>query len=119
MHLAPIQSGSPVLFRGVLSILNLSHLSEKGIQYINHALQERITGSYLGVPLAKSHSRHRSLDVEALFALKAEQRGVPEVEKLKIDVIIQGIMHSTASFMRCKSHLFTYPLAMFNLFVPS
>jgi hypothetical protein len=115
VHLEPIQSGSPVLFRGVLSILTLSHLSKKGIQYINHAFQNRITESDLG----KRAKQYRSLDVEALFALKAEQKGVPEVERFKIDVIIQGIIHSTASFMRCKSQLFTYPVAMFNLFVPS
>lgn len=106
MHLAPIQNGSPVLFRGVLSILALGHLSERGIQYLSHDFQERVTRSTMnGV---QSTRQYQSFDLEALFALKSKQKDVPEAEQLKIKVIIQGYMHSMASFMRCESHVFTY-----------
>jgi hypothetical protein len=44
-HLAPIPSGSRVLFRGTLLINSLSHLSEKGLQYLNHDFRMRIKRS--------------------------------------------------------------------------
>jgi hypothetical protein len=47
--------------------------------------------------------RHTSTNMEAIFALKAKQKNAPEAEKYNIKVLIQGYMHSTASFMRCMS----------------
>lgn len=35
--------------------------------------------------------------------MKAKQKDVPEAQKYNISVLIQGYMHSTASFMRCMS----------------
>jgi hypothetical protein len=105
MHMAPVQSGSLVLFRGVLSVLALSHLSERGIHYLSCDFQERVTRSALnGVQYVRPFM---SLGLEALFALKAKQKDVPEAKQFKIKVIIQGHMHSMASFMRCKSRLST------------
>lgn len=47
--------------------------------------------------------KHTHTDMEAIFALKTKRRGAPEAEKYTIKVLIQGYMHSTASFMRCMS----------------
>ena len=92
-------SGARVLFRAVLSI-ELAHLSENGLRYISNDLQQRVTRSVLnGVQLAR---RYTSLDVESIFAWKAKQKDVPKSERYNVRVLIQGYMHSTASFMRCK-----------------
>jgi hypothetical protein len=47
--------------------------------------------------------RLSNTDIEAIFALKAKQKNAPEDEKYDIKLLIQGYMHSTASFMRCMS----------------
>jgi hypothetical protein len=100
-RLAPIQSGSRVLFRGVLSVHALAHLSEKGVQYLNHDFKERATNSALnGVYSARKHA---SMDLESIFASNAKQKDILGAKKSKIRVLIQGYMHSTASFMRCES----------------
>jgi hypothetical protein len=99
-HLPPILSGARILWRAVLSVNTLAHLSEKGLQYLNYDLRERVTRSALnGVLHAR---RYTSLDVETIFAWKAKQKDVPVSERYGICVLIQGFMHSTASFMRCK-----------------
>ena len=116
-HLTPIPSGAPVLFRGVLSILALSHLSESGIRYLNRDFWNRALGFALnGVPSAK---HYRDIGLEDLFALKAKQKDVPEFENLQIKVIIQGRVNSMASFMRCKSCLFTRPRTVSKRLYPS
>ena len=71
------------------------------MKYLNHDFKERVTRSVLnGVQTFK---RFTTLDLEAIFAMKAKQKDVPEAEKYNISVLIQGYMHSTASFMRCMS----------------
>lgn len=100
-HLPPVPSGSRVYFRGVLSVHAPSHLSQKGLYYLDHDFKERVTRSALnGVQYVRKYT---SLDLEAVFALKAKQKDVPEAERYNIRVLIQGYMHTTASFMRCKS----------------
>jgi len=100
-HLPPIPSGSRVYFRGVLSVHTLSHLSQKGLCYLNHDFKERVTRSTLnGVQYVR---KYNSLDLETVFAWKVKQKNVPEAERYNICVLIQGYMHTTASFMRCKS----------------
>lgn len=97
-HLPPIQSGSRVLFRGVLSILALTHLTEKGIQYLDRDFKERITGSVMnGIWSAKKYS---SSTMESIFELKTKQKQLPKAERYQVKVLIQGSMRSTASFMR-------------------
>ncbi|KAI0308209.1 hypothetical protein B0F90DRAFT_1813513 [Multifurca ochricompacta] len=98
VHLSPIHSGSRVFFRGVLSILAIAHLSEEGIEYLNREFQERVTR--LPMNGVQAVRRYMSFDMPSLFALKAKQKDVPEAEQYKIKVLIQGHMHSTASFMR-------------------
>jgi hypothetical protein len=104
-HLPPIPSGSRVFFRGVLSIHGLAHLSKKGQYFLNNDFKERVTRSALnGVQYA---SRLKSLDLEGIFARKAKrQPDAPEAERHNVRVLIQGYMHSAASFMRCESCLF-------------
>jgi hypothetical protein len=100
-HLAPIPSGSRVLFRGVLSLPAFAHLSEEGLKYLNNDFQERVTRLNMNrIPVAR---RYATLDLEDIFALKAKQRDAPGAERYNISVLIQGYMHSTASFMRCMS----------------
>src|SRR5258708_3260085 len=98
-HLPPIPSGSPVLFRGVLSLYALAHLSEEGQNYLNHDFKERVTRSAMNGVLGAR--KHTNTDMDAIFALKAKQKNAPGAEKYSIKVLIQGYMHSTASFMRC------------------
>jgi len=43
--------------------------------------------------------RHSNTDVEAIFAQKAKQKNVTEAEKYNVKLLIQGYIHSTASFM--------------------
>ncbi len=100
-HLPPIPSGSPVLFRGVLSLHALAHLSEEGQKHLKHDFKERVTRSAVNGVLGPR--KHTNTNLEVIFALKAKQRNVPEAEKYNIRVLIQGHMHSTASFMRCTS----------------
>jgi hypothetical protein len=100
-HLPPIPSGSPVLFRGILSLHTLAHLSEEGQKSLNHAFKERVMRSAMnGVLGAKKHT---NTGMEAIFALKAKQKNAPEAETYSVKLLIQGYMHSTASFMRCMS----------------
>jgi hypothetical protein len=100
-HLPPVPSGSRVYFRGVLSVHALSHLSQKGLYYLDHDFKERVTRSTLnGVQYVR---KYNSLDLETVFAWKAKQKDVPEAERYNIRVLIQGYMHTTASFMRCES----------------
>jgi hypothetical protein len=105
-HLPPISSGSPVLFRGTLPLHVLAHLSEEGQNFLNHALKERVIRSAMNGVLGAR--RHTSTNIETIFALKAKQKNIPEAEKYYIKVLIQGYMHSTASFMRCMS-MILYP----------
>ncbi|KAI0296196.1 hypothetical protein BC826DRAFT_246526 [Russula brevipes] len=97
-HLAPIPSGSRVLFRGTLLIHSLSHLSEKGLQYLNHDFRMRIKRSAMNGVL--SAGKYASLDVESIFSLRAKQKNNSEDQKHGIHVLVQGYMHSTASFLR-------------------
>jgi hypothetical protein len=97
-HLPPIQSGSQVLFRGVLSILALTHLSDKGVQYLNRDFKERVVGLD-GIRAARKYS---TFNMKSIFELKAEQKQLPKAEQFKVKVLIQGFMSSAASFMRCK-----------------
>jgi len=84
----------------VLSVHLLAHLSNKGQDYLNSDLQERVTKSVLnGVQLARKYT---TLDVETIFAWKAKQKDVPKSERYNIRILIQGYMHLTVSFMRCK-----------------
>ncbi|KAH9044480.1 hypothetical protein EDB85DRAFT_1909713 [Lactarius pseudohatsudake] len=100
-HLPPIESGSRVLFRGVVSIPALTHLSSNGIQYLNHDFKERVVGSVLnGIVRARKYS---SFNLESVFGLKARQKKLPDAEQYQVRVLIQGFMRSTASFMRCQS----------------
>ena len=100
-HLAPIPSGSRVLFRGVLSLPAFAHLSEEGLKYLDHDFQERVTRSNMNGVLAAK--RYSTMCLEDIFALNVKQRDAPEAETYNISVLIQGYMHSTASFMRCMS----------------
>jgi hypothetical protein len=100
-HLPPIPSGSPVLFRGILSIHALSHLSEEGQKYLSNDFSERAMQSAINGALGAK--KHTNTDMATIFALKAKQKDTPEAEKYDIKVLIQGYMHSTASFMRCMS----------------
>ena len=50
-----------------------------------------------GVQAAK---KYPTLDLESLFTMKAKQK---DAQRYNISVLIQGHMHSTASFMRCMS----------------
>lgn len=96
-HLPPILSGTRVLFRAVLSVHLLAHLSNKGQEYITSDLRDRVTKSALnGVQLAR-HYTH--LDVDTLFSWNQNQA---KSERYNICILIQGYMHLTASFMRCK-----------------
>lgn len=52
---------------------------------------------------AQGANRHTNTSMEAIFALKAKQKDAPEAEKYSVKLLIQGYMHSTASFMRCMS----------------
>lgn len=97
-HLPPIPSGSPVLFRGILSLQALVHLTEEGQKYFNHDFKERVMRSAMNGVLGAR--RHSNTNLEAIFARKAKQKHVPEAEKYDIKLLIQGYMHSTASFMR-------------------
>lgn len=100
-HLPPIEYGSRVLFRGVVSILALTHLSGKGIQYLNRDFKERVVGSgFNGIVSARKYS---SSNLESIFGLKAKQKQLPKAEQYEVRVLIQGFMRSTASFMRCQS----------------
>jgi hypothetical protein len=101
MHLAPIPSGSRITFRGILSLHNYAHISEEGLKYLNHDFQDRVTRSIVNG--AQAAKKYPTLDLEAIFAMKAKQKDIPEAEKYNISVLIQGYMHSTASFMRCMS----------------
>jgi hypothetical protein len=101
VHLPPIPSGSSVLFRGILSLQTLVHLSEEGQRYLNHDFKERVMRSAMNGVLGAR--RHSNTDMEAIFGLKAKQKNAPEAEKYDIKLLIQGYMHSTASFMRCMS----------------
>ena len=93
-------SGTRVLFRAVLSVHLLAHLSNKGLAYLNVDLQDRVARSVLnGVQLARKYT---SLDVETIFAWKAKQKDAPKSERYDIRILIQGYMHLTVSFMRCK-----------------
>src|SRR6266481_5867329 len=84
-HLPPIPSGSPVLFRGILSLEALSHLSEEGQKHLSHDFQERAMQSAInGVLGAKKHS---NTDMAAIFTLKAKQKDVPETEKYNIKLL--------------------------------
>ena len=92
-----LPSGSRVMFRGVLSILALAHLSQTGIQYLDRDFKERVMGSILnGISAAKKYS---NLKVKSIFELKAE----PNTKQYEVKVLIQGFMGSAASYMRCKS----------------
>jgi hypothetical protein len=92
------------LFRGILSLQALAHLSEEGQKCLNHAFKERAMQSAInGVLGAKKHT---NTDIEAIFTLKAKQKNAPEAEKYNIKLLVQGYMHSTASFMRCMSIIF-------------
>jgi hypothetical protein len=71
------------------------------VKYLNHDFQERVTLSIVNG--AQAARRYPALDLEAIFAMKAKQKDIPEAEKYNISVLIQGYMHSTASFMRCMS----------------
>jgi len=74
-----------------------------GLLFLNHDLQQRITRSSLnGVKVARAHA---TMDIESIFALRAKQKNenVPENEKYNINVLVQGYMHLSASYMRCKS----------------
>jgi hypothetical protein len=104
-HLPPIPSGSRVVFRGVLLVLSITHLTDKGAKFLDSDFKERITSSTLnGVKFAKKYS---SYNLKSIFKLKAEQKKLPKAEQLEVRVLIQGHMNATASFMRCKlSHLF-------------
>lgn len=100
-HLAPIQSGSRVLFRGVLSVQAVTHLSDEGVEYLNGDFKERVMRSTLnGIPSARKYS---SFNMKSIFELKAGQKRQPKAEQYEVRVLIQGYMNSTASFMRCKS----------------
>lgn len=100
-HLPPISSGSLVLFRGILSLQTFSQLSEEGKAHLDEDFKERAMRSAInGVLGAKKHA---NLDMVAIFALKSKQKNTPEAEKYNIRLLIQGYMHSTASFMRCMS----------------
>ena len=100
-HMPPIPSGSPVLFRGILLLHALAYLSEEGQSYLDDDFKDRVLQSVMnGVQGMKKHS---STDMETIFALKAKQKYSPEDEKYNVKVLIQGYMHSTASFLRCKS----------------
>jgi len=92
------------LFRGVLSLQALVHLSEEGQKYIDNDFKERVMRSALNGVLGAR--RHSNTDLEAIFAWKAKQKNIPEAEKYDVKLLIQGYMHSTASFMRCKSIIF-------------
>ncbi|KAI9460587.1 hypothetical protein BJY52DRAFT_1262507 [Lactarius psammicola] len=97
-HLPPIGSGSRVLFRGVVSIQALTHLSGKGVQYLNRDFKERVVGSVLnGIMYTRKYS---SFNLESIFGLKAKQKQLPKAEQYEVKVLIQGFMRSTASFMR-------------------
>ncbi len=96
--LPPTEAGSYVQFRGVLSIPALSHLSDTGLRYLNHDLRERLMGTIVnGIASAR---KHLAVTIEAIFESKTKQKQLP---KLEVRVLIQGIMCSKASFMRCKS----------------
>jgi hypothetical protein len=100
-YLAPIRTGTRVLFRGVLSVHTFTHLSEKGVEYLNGDFKERVTRTTLnGIPSAK---KYLSFNMGSIFKLKAEQKQQPKAEQYDVRVLIQGYMHATASFMRCKS----------------
>ncbi|KAH8997293.1 hypothetical protein EDB92DRAFT_1941926 [Lactarius akahatsu] len=97
-YLPPIESGSRVLFRGVVSIPAVTHLSSTGIQYLNRDFKERVVGSVLnGIVRARKYS---SFSLESVFGLKAKQKKLPDAEQYQVRVLIQGFMRSTASFMR-------------------
>ncbi|KAI9444800.1 hypothetical protein H4582DRAFT_2179797 [Lactarius indigo] len=97
-HLPPIESGSRVLFRGVVSIPAITHLSSEGLQDLNRDFKERVVGSVLnGVRLARKYS---SFNLESVFGLKAKQKRQPKAEQYEIRVLILGFVRSTASFMR-------------------
>jgi hypothetical protein len=89
------------LFRGILSLQALVHLSEEGQKYFNHDFKERAMRSAMNGVLGTK--KHCNTDLETIFALKAKQKNAPEAEKYDIKLLIQGYMHSTASFMRCMS----------------
>lgn len=100
-HLAPIQIGTRVLFRGVLSVQAVTHLSDKGVEYLNGDFKERVMRSALnGIASAKKYS---SFNMESIFELKAEQKRQSKAVQYEVRVLIQGYVHATASFMRCKS----------------
>src|SRR5258707_5201870 len=44
-HLPPIPGGTPALFRGVLSLYAIAHLSSDGQNYLNPAFRELVTRS--------------------------------------------------------------------------
>lgn len=93
-HLAPIPSGSRVMFRGVLLIQAVTHLSDKGLEYLTDSFKERVTRSI--VNSVSSARKYSSFSIADVFKSKAP-------EQYKVKILIQGFMGSTASFMRCKS----------------
>ena len=109
-HLPPIQSGSRVTFRGVLLVLAITHLSDKGVKYLDSDFKERVMSSTLnGIKSARKYSQH---NLKTIFKLKAEQKQLPKAEQFEVRVLIQGYMNATASFMRCKSsHLLSCNLS--------
>jgi hypothetical protein len=83
----------------VLSI-QLPHLSESGLRYINDDLHQRVSRSRTdGVQLAQ---RYTSLDVETIFAWRAKQKDIPESERYNVRILIQGYMNLKVGFMICK-----------------
>lgn len=93
-NLAPIPSGSRVMFRGVLLIQAVTHLSDKGVEYLTDSFRERVTRSIVNtVSSAKKYSLFSIADI---FKLK-------KPEHYQVKILIQGFMSSKASFMRCKS----------------
>ncbi|KAF8274089.1 hypothetical protein EI94DRAFT_985381 [Lactarius quietus] len=96
-HLPPIQSGFPVMFRGVLPILAVTHLSDKGIEYLDSDFKERVVRSTLnGIFSARKYS---SFDMKSIFGLKGKKQPA-KAEQYEVRVLIQGYMGSRASFMR-------------------
>ncbi|KAI0319505.1 hypothetical protein OF83DRAFT_776287 [Amylostereum chailletii] len=76
-HLSPLPPRSPILFRGILTINKLAHLTEKAIKRLNTEIYVRLR--------EKSHTRTK-LTVESLY----EGRGKPKSHTRRIRLLLQG-----------------------------
>jgi hypothetical protein len=79
--------------------IQLAHLSESGLWYINDDLHLM---SKLPTDRVHLAQRYTSLDVETIFTWKTKQKDVSKFKRYNVYVLNQGYMNLRVGFMICK-----------------